>query len=249
MTSDFQGIPKGMSDLAFERSSKVRLGCRQIMLTFSHNHCGPRLGDDLVDYYPVEAEQVELVNEYTALMVIRLVAMVGDALSKLAPANLAIGEGRATFAVNRRNNREADVPSLMEKGTPLVGPVDHSVPVLTVTRPGGRLEAVLFGYDCHPTTLSFLTWCGDYPDFARSSWNSLIRAHGVFVRYLRRRSEPPAPPRRGTLPTIRSHAGGRRGSADGRSSHFRRACGPHSNMSNYRIWRSWRRSCRSLRRQ
>ena len=168
VTSDFQGIPKSMSDQAFEQiQKKFGLERRQIMLTFSHNHCGPRLGDDLVDYYPVEAEQVELVNEYTALMVTRLVGMVGDALSKLAPANLAIGEGRATFAVNRRSNREADVPSLLEKGTPLVGPVDHSVPVLTVTRPDGRLEAVLFGYACHPTTLSFLTWCGDYPGFAQ----------------------------------------------------------------------------------
>lgn len=168
VTSDFQGIPKGMSDQAFEQiQRKFGLERRQIMLTFSHNHCGPRLGNDLVDYYPVEAEQVELVNDYTALMVTRLVAMVGDALAKLAPASLAIGEGRSTFAVNRRNNREADVPSLLEKGTPLVGPVDHSVPVMTVTRPDGRLEAVLFGYACHPTTLSFLTWCGDYPGFAQ----------------------------------------------------------------------------------
>jgi len=44
---------------------------------------------------------------------------------------------------------------------------DHAVPVLTVTRPGGKLEAVLFGYACHPTTLSFQTWCGDYPGFAQ----------------------------------------------------------------------------------
>jgi hypothetical protein len=94
--------------------------------------------------------------------------MIGDALSRLAPANLAIGEGRTTFAVNRRNNREADVASLIAKGTPLVGPVDHSVPVLTVTRPAdGKLAAVLFGYACHPTTLSFLQWCGDYPGFAQ----------------------------------------------------------------------------------
>ena len=63
------------------------------MFTFSHNHCGPRLGDDLVDYYPVEAEQVELVDEYTTLMVTRCVAMVGEALAKLAPASLQIGEG------------------------------------------------------------------------------------------------------------------------------------------------------------
>src|SRR5262249_6738640 len=139
----------------------------EVMITFSHNHCGPRLGDDLVDYYPVEAEQVELVAEYTALMVTRMVALVGDALSKLAPATLGLGEGRATFAVNRRNNREADVPTLREQGTPLVGPVDHSVPVLTVTRPDGGLEAILFGYACHPTTLNFLTWCGDYPGYAQ----------------------------------------------------------------------------------
>jgi hypothetical protein len=49
----------------------------------------------------------------------------------------------------------------------IAGPVDHAVPVLTVTRPAGELAAVLFGYACHPTTLSFFTWCGDYPGFAQ----------------------------------------------------------------------------------
>ena len=168
ITSDFQGVPKGMSDRAFEQMEKqFGLKREQVMFTFSHNHCGPRLGDDLVDYYPIEAEQVELVNEYTSLMVTKVVALVGEAISKLAPATLQIGEGQATFAVNRRNNREADVASLLAKGTPLVGPVDHAVPVMTVTRPDGKLEAILFGYACHPTTLSFLTWCGDYPGFAQ----------------------------------------------------------------------------------
>ena len=137
------------------------------MITFSHNHCGPRLGDDLVDYYPVDTEQVELVNEYTAQMVTRMVAMIGEAVQRLRPAKLQQGMGRATFAVNRRNNREADVPALLEKGTPLVGPVDHSVPILTVTDMQGNLKVILFGYACHPTTLSFLTWCGDYPGFAQ----------------------------------------------------------------------------------
>ncbi len=168
ITSDFQGVPKSMSDRAFEQiSQRFGLQREQIMLTFSHNHCGPRLGDDLVDYYPIEAEQVALVDEYTSLMVTQVVALVGQALERLAPAELRIGEGRATFAVNRRNNREADVPALLASGTPLVGPVDHTVPVMTVTRPDGRLEAILFGYACHPTTLSFLTWCGDYPGFAQ----------------------------------------------------------------------------------
>jgi len=168
ITSDFQGVPKSMSDRVFAQvQTKFGLARTQIMLTFSHNHCGPRLGDDLIDYYPVDDEQEQLVSEYTDLMVTKTVELVGAALKALAPATLQYGEGKATFAVNRRNNREADVPRMIEQGLPLVGPVDHSVPVLTVTRPDGKLAAVLFGYACHPTTLSFLTWCGDYPGFAQ----------------------------------------------------------------------------------
>ena len=168
VTSDFQGIPKGMSDAVFARLlEKFALERHQILLTFSHNHCGPRLGDDLVDYYPVESEQVLLVNEYTAAMVDRTVATVGEALGKLAPARLQTGQGKATFAVNRRNNPEAEVPAMLAAGKPLTGPVDHAVPVMSVTRADGRVDAILFGYACHPTTLSFLTWCGDYPGFAQ----------------------------------------------------------------------------------
>lgn len=168
ITSDFQGVPKSMSDRAFAQMQReFGLKRTQVMFTFSHNHCGPRLGDDLIDYYPIEAEQVELVEEYTTLMVQKVVALVGEALKNLRPANLQIGEGKCTFAVNRRNNREAEVPALLAKGTPLVGPVDHSVPVLTVTRPKGDIAAILFGYACHPTTLNFMQWCGDYPGFAQ----------------------------------------------------------------------------------
>lgn len=168
VTSDFQGVPKSMSDRVHPPlREKYGLERQDILITFSHNHCGPRLGDDLVDYYPVEAEQVALVEEYTTEMVERMVAMIGEALDRLAPAKLHTGQGTATFAVNRRNNVEADVPAMIVAGKPLVGPVDHSVPVMTVTRPDGKLEAILFGYACHPTTLSFMTWCGDYPGFAQ----------------------------------------------------------------------------------
>lgn len=168
ITSDFQGVPKMMSDQVFERLRKqLGLERHQIMLTFSHNHCGPRLGDDLVDYYPVDAAQVQLIDEYTQKMVADCVEMVADAVADLSPARLHSSLGRATFAVNRRNNREADVPQMLADGVPLVGPVDHDVPVLTVSRTDGDLAAILFGYACHPTTLSFTKWCGDYPGFAQ----------------------------------------------------------------------------------
>lgn len=168
VTSDFQGVPRSMSDRVFATvRERFGLGRAELMITFSHNHCGPRLGDDLIDYYPVDQEQEALVADYTALMVERMVELVGAALADLAPAALETGRGRATFAVNRRNNPEAEVPKMREAGTPLAGPVDHDVPVLRVTRPDGSERAILFGYACHPTTLSFTTWNGDYPGFAQ----------------------------------------------------------------------------------
>ena len=103
ITSDFQGVPRSMSDRVFAQlKEKYKLDRKDVMFTFSHNHCGPRLGDDLIDYYPVEAEQEALVAEYTDAMVTKTVSLVGDALANLAPAKLQQGEGRCTFAVNRR---------------------------------------------------------------------------------------------------------------------------------------------------
>ncbi|MCA9016298.1 MAG: neutral/alkaline non-lysosomal ceramidase N-terminal domain-containing protein, partial [Planctomycetaceae bacterium] len=168
ITSDFQGVPKSMSDRVFAQiKNKYGLERKQIMFTFSHNHCGPRLGDDLYDYYPTTPQQDQLVAEYTDRMVVKTVEMIGQALKNLSPARLQMGTGHTTFAVNRRNNREADIPNLLKSGKALVGPVDHDVPVMTVTRPDGTLDAVLFGYACHPTTLSFTKVCGDYPGFAQ----------------------------------------------------------------------------------
>ena len=168
ITSDFQGVPKGMSDRVFQQvKQRYRLERDQVMYTFSHNHCGPRLGEDLIDYYPVEEAQEELVRRYTDKMVTVSVELIGRALADLKPATIHTTAGRSTFGVNRRNNREADVPALLAAGKELVGPVDHTVPVMTVTGKDNTLRAILFGYACHPTTLSFTKWCGDYPGFAQ----------------------------------------------------------------------------------
>ena len=168
VTTDHMGIPKGMYDsLCGKAKERLGLDRAQIMFTFSHNHCGPRLRGDLVDYYPIDEAQTALVAEYTDRVEDIMLGAAADAIANLSPAHIAIGEGTCTFAVNRRDNQEAEVPQLRAEGKPLKGAVDHSVPVLTVRRGDDRLEAVLFGYACHPTTLSFTKWCGDYPGFAQ----------------------------------------------------------------------------------
>ena len=82
-------------------------------------------------------------------------------------ARLQWGSGHADFAVNRRENRPAnEVPAWRTAGK-LKGPVDHDVPVLAVHSLEGQLQAILFGYACHATTLDSYQWSGDYPGFAQ----------------------------------------------------------------------------------
>lgn len=167
-TTDHMGMSKTVYESLYaEMHSSFGLDRSEFMLTFSHNHCGPCLRDDLVDYYPSDEEQRRLVDEYSDWMEHQVVEAAGEALANWQPARLLKGEGLCTFAVNRRDNTEAEVAQLLAEGRPLKGVVDHSVPVLAVRGEGGRLLAVLFGYACHPTTLSFNMWCGDYPGFAQ----------------------------------------------------------------------------------
>ncbi len=168
VTSDLMGIPRYMYEsISRKLMKRFHLKRSEILLTFSHSHSAPRLSEDLVDYYPKDSSQVKLVDEYSAKLEDLIIEIVGQSFKDLSPARLSIGEGTATFAVNRRNNTESEVPDLLETGTPLIGPVDHSVPVMAIHKAGDQLIAVLFGYACHPTTLSFNKWCGDYPGYAQ----------------------------------------------------------------------------------
>ncbi len=170
VTSDLMGIPRYMYEsISRKLMKRFHLERSQILLTFSHNHCAPRLHEDLVDYYPADSVQNELVREYSDKLEEKIIETVARSFGDLSPARLMMGEGTASFAVNRRNNVESDVPELLSAGRPLAGPVDHSVPVMAIFKEDHQLAAILFGYACHPTTLNFDKWCGDYPGFAQIS--------------------------------------------------------------------------------
>jgi hypothetical protein len=118
-----------------------------------------------IHYLRVDPQQQVEIDQYLESLRDKVVEVVGQAIGKLAPSHLSWGNSTASFAVNRRNNKEADVPQLRTEGA-LVGPCDHDVPVLAVHDAEGQLDAVLFGYACHATVLSSYQWCGDYPGYA-----------------------------------------------------------------------------------
>ncbi len=166
--SDLCGMPKWMYDSVCAAVEKKHgLKREQVRLTNSHNHCAPAVRDELEDYYPLDEVQRKRVADYSDWLEKQIIRTIDQALAKMQPAKLSAGQGLCTFAVNRRNNREGDVPAILKRGDRPKGPVDHDVPVLAVHGADGKLLAVVFGYACHNTTLNFYKWCGDYAGFAQ----------------------------------------------------------------------------------
>lgn len=121
-----------------------------LLMNASHTHCGPAYGrDDAKDYF--ESLQHSLVE------------LVGQALARLEPANLSYSVARCSVAMNRRTPTATGYRNHPNPD----GPVDHSVPVLSVHSPSGELRAVVFGYACHNTTMGFRKWLGDYAGYAQ----------------------------------------------------------------------------------
>jgi neutral ceramidase len=167
LTSDLLGFPQSIyRHTCAALKEKFALAPEQILLSASHTHCGPVLRGALYDVYPLDNSQPPMIEKYSADLEGKIVETVGKALADLAPARMAAGQGTAGFAVNRRNNLEPSVPKLIAEGA-LKGPVDHSVPVLAIYLPDGKLKAVLFGYACHNTVMDFYQWSGDYAGFAQ----------------------------------------------------------------------------------
>ncbi len=169
ITLDLVGIDRQTSRTICDAvQTRHNLPRAAIAICTSHTHTGPVVGTNLRSMYrkKLNPEQQRQIVDYTQSLTAKIAGVVDEAMKKLAPAQIASGLGKATFAVNRRNNREADVPELREKGE-LKGPVDHEVPVLTVRDADGKLQAVVCGYACHATVLSFYQWSGDWPGFAQ----------------------------------------------------------------------------------
>jgi hypothetical protein len=169
VTLDVIGLDRGLS-LAMSESLTNRYGLTrdQIALCASHTHTGPVVAKNLrpMHYMLLDEANRKLVDDYAGFLHDQVVGVAGQAIEDLQPARLFWGSGKATFAVNRRNNPAAEVPQLRKEGK-LRGPQDHDVPVLAVKDGGGNLRAVVFGYACHCTVLSSFQWSGDYAGFAQ----------------------------------------------------------------------------------
>ncbi len=182
VTLDLVGIDRATaSKIQTGVTNRFGIPRESLVISTSHTHSGPVVGENLSAMYFLDGSGWQLVRQYTQQLTEKVIDVIGRALEEMRPAELGWTVGRAHFAVNRRNNKEADVPTLRAADR-LLGPVDHDVPILVVKEPADssagvelnadNLRVVVCGYACHATVLSGYQWCGDWPGYAQEALES-----------------------------------------------------------------------------
>ncbi len=194
VTLDLLGLTAPMvATIAGEVERRFGLPRRALVLSSSHTHSGPVVDDQLAVAYDLTPPQWEAITASTRRIERQVVDVVGRALEARQPARLRAGEGRASFAANRRTQYTPD------------GPVDHAVPVLSVERPDGTIAGLVFAYACHNTTLQAesVQFHGDYAGVAQAE---LQRRHpGAVAMYMAGCGADSNPSPRGTLALAERH--------------------------------------------
>lgn len=202
VTTDLIGMSRSLSErVGAEAEKKYGLRRAQLMINSSHTHSGPAVRDNLDSMFDLTPEQRQEIVDYGNGLVSKLVTVVGAAIGDLQPAEVSVGHGTGTFAMNRRR----PVDGLIKNSLNPTGPVDQDVPVFRITTPSGKLRAVLFGYACHNTTLGgdlFLVH-GDYAGVAQAELEA--KNPGVTALFMLLCGGDANPQPRGTYALVEKH--------------------------------------------
>lgn len=202
ITTDLVGLPRSITDLVAARIQKAHgLDRSRLLFNSSHTHAGPVVQGNLTTMFDLPPEDAARVDDYARKLTGDLFNVIAAALGDLAAAEIAYAGGSAGFAMNRRQ----PAPDAMRLGVNPAGPVDHSLPVLRVTSPDGKLRAVLFGYACHGTTLGgdFYEIDGDYAGYAQADFEASHPGATALFMILCAGDQNPNP--RGTLALAEQH--------------------------------------------
>jgi hypothetical protein len=204
VTLDLLGVTAAMrARIASTLERRAAVAPSALMLASSHTHSGPVVDDQLSIAYELDQAQRARIAAYTARLETAVVDVAVRALDALEPCRLALGQGQAAFAANRRT---AFLPA---------GPVDHGVPVLHVTgETDGRTRAVVFGYACHNTTLQaeMVRFHGDYAGVAQRAIEA--QHPGAVALFLAGCGADANPKPRGTQALVEAHGAGRQRAGD-----------------------------------
>lgn len=152
ITVDLIGIPGHITARLRERlADKIGFNPSQIIISSSHTHTGPEVGN-LLNHFgePLPSEQLARIARYLEDLSLKLEEVSLAALQNREPALVAWGQGEVGFAMNRRKIENGKAVGMSPVSD---GPIDHAMPMMRITDLDGKITAILVNYACHGTTL------------------------------------------------------------------------------------------------
>lgn len=133
---------------AFVERLGQAVGCSRdnIVLNASHTHGGPLIPGRSLSYRTMPGAAA--TDRYRDWLYERVLEAVQEASSDLREGTLWYGQGRTGLPMNRRPDRNGDVPNAPNPG----GPVDDRIQVLAIRDHSGDLAALGIKLSCHPVT-------------------------------------------------------------------------------------------------
>lgn len=154
ITVDTLGIPDAFVEALAKRLKSAGVEPDRLSVTASHTHTAPMTNQCAPTIFgvPIPPGHQAHIDQYTREFREKLYEVAVAALKDRRPAMLFWGVGEVGFAKNRRMKD---------------GPVDHSLPVLAVKEPNGKLRAIHVSYACHCVSLSDNLISGDWAGYAQ----------------------------------------------------------------------------------
>lgn len=181
ITVDLIGIPWNVTkEVASRLKLKVGLDPARLAISASHTHSGPELGDllNILQYRSatsfsdslISVDQMNRISLYVAQLTDKLEQVAIQALAARKPSQVSWTQGKVDFSKNRRLGD---------------GPVDHSLPLMKVTEPGGQIKALFLNYSCHAVSIDGSNnkyhgdWVGEAQRQIEANHPGVIALHAV----------------------------------------------------------------------
>jgi hypothetical protein len=167
LTVDNCGVPAAMRNAVLKNIKQAgwKIADARFSLHSSHTHCAPMLPGMLPFLFGkelTESEQ-EHIHRYAGELIRKMTEVVILALNAQQSALVDWEVGKVNFAINRR----LPTPSGYVNQPNYAGVRDHSLPVMRVTNPAGKLLALFTSYACHCTTLAINQTHPDWAGYAQ----------------------------------------------------------------------------------
>ena len=140
------------------------VGCpsENVLLCASHTHGGPQMPSSSA--YFEKRRFKDASRQYREWLDGQVVSAAQEAVANMTEGTLWFGEGRTSLPMNRRPDRDGEVPNAPNPE----GPVDDRMQLLALRDAEGALKAVGMRLSCHPVTTGaqhLITACSTRPDF------------------------------------------------------------------------------------